>query len=100
MVVAEQLDLSKYCSRAATEDVGKKGYETQLTAAEQPPKPVYSLVAISNHSGSMHGGHCTAQCKSALADKWFDFDDAVVSKAASVSGPSKGAYMLFYKRQS
>ena len=102
VVVAEQLDLSNYCSRAGTGAVGKKGAETQLApeaAAQQQPKPLYSLVAISKHHGSMDGGHYTAQCKSALTEQWLDCDDERVREAAAVSGPSKHAYMLFYKRQ-
>ena len=102
VVVAEQLDLSKYCSRAGTGEMGKKGCETQLArdaAAEQQPRPIYSLGAISKHDGSMGGGHHTALCKSALTDRWLDCDDAVVSEDAAVIGPSEYAYMLFYKRQ-
>jgi len=60
----------------------------------------YDLFAVSNHYGSLGGGHYTAFCKSRNSDVWFKFDDSSVS---SVSDPSKivssAAYVLFYKRQ-
>ena len=53
-VVADKLDLSPYCSEAAR---------------KQARQPVYKLSAVTNHSGSLAGGHDTAQCRSVLDDK-------------------------------
>lgn len=83
-VVADNLDLSPYCS---------------LSARKQPHKPVYSLIAVSNHSGSMGGGHYTAQCKSAINSKWYDCNDSTVREDTGASGPSSSAYVLFYRLQ-
>ena len=83
-VVADNLDLSPYCS---------------LSARKQPQKPVYSLIAVSNHSGSMGGGHYTAQCKSAINSKWYDCNDSTVREDTGASGPSSSAYVLFYRLQ-
>ena len=83
-VVADKLDLSPYCSTAAK---------------KQLQKPVYSLIAVSNHSGSMGGGHYTAQCKSVLTEKWYDCNDSNVREDAAASGPSSSAYVMFYRRQ-
>ena len=83
-VVAEKLDLSPYCSTAAQ---------------KQAQKPVYSLAAVSNHSGSMAGGHYTAQCKSVLDDKWYDCNDSSVREDKHIEGPSSSAYVLFYRLQ-
>lgn len=83
-VVADNLDLSPYCSMAAR---------------KQPQKPVYSLVAVSNHSGSMGGGHYTAQCKSAMNNKWYDCNDSIIREDTGASGPSGSAYVLFYRLQ-
>ena len=74
-----------------------------------PPPPIYDLTGVSNHSGSMNGGHYIAHvdtdngragggsgCADA-APKWMCFNDARVTTAstANISGPS--AYLLFYK---
>jgi ubiquitin carboxyl-terminal hydrolase 4/11/15 len=68
---------------------------------EGPKGPAkYDLFAVSNHYGSLGGGHYTAYAKSRNGDQWFKFDDSSVSP---VSDPSKivgsAAYVLFYKRQ-
>ena len=39
--------------------------------------------------------HYTAQCKSALANKWFDCNDAEVTEYVAVSGPSPEAREMF-----
>ena len=83
-VVANNLDLSPYCS---------------LSARKQPQKPIYSLIAVSNHSGSMGGGHYTAQCKSAMNSKWYECNDSMVRESMVASGPSSSAYVLFYRLQ-
>ena len=83
-LVADKLDLSPYCSTAAK---------------KQAQKPVYNLTAVTNHSGSMAGGHYTAQCKSALDDKWYDCNDSSVREDRGVEGPSSSAYVLFFRRQ-
>lgn len=36
---------------------------------------VYDLYAVSNHYGSLNGGHYTAMCKNPVANSWFEFDD-------------------------
>ena len=46
------------------------------------PKPTtrYNLHAVSNHYGTMHGGHYTAFCKSVYDKKWYKFDDQYVTE--------------------
>ena len=83
-VVADNLDLSPYCSMAAR---------------KQARKPVYNLTAVTNHSGSMSGGHYTAQCRSALDSSWYDCNDSSVRPDKFVEGPSGSAYVLFYRLQ-
>lgn len=62
--------------------------------------PVYDLLGVSHHSGSLHGGHYTALVDTAgvngVGARWMCFNDARVSQASvsSLSGPS--AYVLFY----
>ena len=71
----------------------------------QDKKFIYDLYAISNHYGSLNGGHYTAFCQNPIAQKWFEFDDTHVTKVSpknnldeierSVVG--KAAYVLFYR---
>ncbi|KAL1827782.1 hypothetical protein ACET3Z_006194 [Daucus carota] len=57
----------------------------------------YMLYAISNHYGSMGGGHYTAFIHHG-GDRWFDFDDSHVSPISVDKIKSSAAYLLFYRR--
>ena len=35
----------------------------------------YSLYAVSNHMGSLRGGHYTAYCRHPTKKRWFEFND-------------------------
>jgi len=41
---------------------------------------IYDLYAVSNHFGSMGGGHYTAFAKNPIYEKWFEYDDSSVQK--------------------
>ncbi|CAH0678203.1 unnamed protein product [Spodoptera exigua] len=56
----------------------------------------YNLYAVSNHYGSMEGGHYTAYCKSSVYGKWYKYDDHVVTEIPSSEVKSSAAYILFY----
>ncbi|VVC94749.1 unnamed protein product [Leptidea sinapis] len=58
--------------------------------------PIYDLYAVSNHYGSMEGGHYTAYCKSSLYRKWYKYDDHLVTEISSSEVKSSAAYILFY----
>ena len=60
---------------------------------------MYDLYAVSNHFGTLGGGHYTAFCKNPLYNKWFNFDDSDVSHAKEKEVVTKAAYVLFYKRR-
>jgi len=63
-------------------------------------KPIlYDLYAVSNHFGSLDGGHYTAYCQNPVFKKWFNFDDSSVSKLSEGEINSKAAYVLFYKKR-
>ena len=79
-VVSDKLDLSPYSSAAAGQ-------------------AVYKLAAVTNHSGSMGGGHYTAQCRSAADGGWYTCNDSSVVQARTVGGPSRAPYLLLYRRQ-
>jgi len=42
---------------------------------------IYDLYAVSNHFGSLNGGHYTAFAKNPYYGKWFEFDDTDVHRA-------------------
>ena len=64
-----------------------------------PGQPRYDLVGASHHTGSLSGGHYTAQVNTAPSGggRWMCFNDGIVSPSAGVEGPS--AYVLFYALQ-
>ncbi|KAL6966698.1 ubiquitinyl hydrolase 1 [Sarracenia purpurea var. burkii] len=57
----------------------------------------YMLYAVSNHYGSMGGGHYTAFIHHG-GDKWYDFDDSHVSAISEDRIKTSAAYVLFYRR--
>ncbi|XP_020266514.1 ubiquitin carboxyl-terminal hydrolase 8 [Asparagus officinalis] len=65
----------------------------------QQPSHRYRLYAISNHYGSMGGGHYTAYVHHEGANRWYDFDDRHVNPLSDeTSIKSSAAYVLFYQR--
>lgn len=78
--------MSKYCNQLAAN--GKQG-------------TTYSLYAVSNHVGSLHGGHYTAFCKNPISQEWNLFDDRHVVKVTNQKNIiGSAAYVLFYKLNS
>ena len=63
------------------------------------PDPVfYDLYAVSNHFGSLNGGHYTATCKNQPSGKWYSFTDSQCEPAqGEIVTPA--AYLLFYRRR-
>ncbi|KAA8550136.1 hypothetical protein F0562_001848 [Nyssa sinensis] len=57
----------------------------------------YMLYAVSNHYGSMGGGHYTAFVHHG-GDRWYDFDDSHVSPISEDKIKTSAAYVLFYRR--
>eukprot|EP00730_Choanoeca_flexa_P015595 TRINITY_DN7194_c0_g1_i5.p1 TRINITY_DN7194_c0_g1~~TRINITY_DN7194_c0_g1_i5.p1 ORF type:complete len:714 (+),score=89.61 TRINITY_DN7194_c0_g1_i5:50-2191(+) len=58
----------------------------------------YELCGLVNHSGSLQGGHYTAQCKHACNKQWYEYNDAIVEPIATPSRPSSKVYLAFYLR--
>jgi len=57
---------------------------------------IYDLYAVSNHYGSLHGGHYTAFGLNAMSNKWYDFNDSSFSSVSNLNEiVSPGAYLLF-----
>ena len=60
-------------------------------------KANYDLFAVSQHFGSLSGGHYTAICRN---DKsWYKFDDESVYKETNDQVVNNSAYLLFYRRK-
>ncbi|EDV29689.1 uncharacterized protein TRIADDRAFT_19410 [Trichoplax adhaerens] len=56
----------------------------------------YNLYAVSNHYGTLEGGHYTAFCQNPYAKEWYKFDDHIVSRISSNDVKTSSAYILFY----
>ncbi|KAL6847146.1 hypothetical protein ACP4OV_022999 [Aristida adscensionis] len=76
------LDLSKYISNRS-----------------QQISHHYRLYAISNHYGSMGGGHYTAYVYHEGKKGWYDFDDRHVGPITEDSIKTSAGYVLFYRRK-
>ncbi|XP_050522662.1 ubiquitin carboxyl-terminal hydrolase 15-like isoform X2 [Daktulosphaira vitifoliae] len=59
----------------------------------------YYLYGVSNHSGSLDGGHYTAYCLKKQMNKWYKFDDVRVYEIDSNMVCSSESYILFYCRK-
>ena len=64
---------------------------------------IYDCYAVSNHYGAMGYGHYTAFARSIHNDKWYEFDDSMVSEISAENAKEKvvtdAAYSLFYRRR-
>jgi ubiquitin carboxyl-terminal hydrolase 2/21 len=120
------LDLSPYISQDKLAANAARVLAGNKVGTQAPMhKPVYDLLGVSHHSGSMHGGHYIAHVNTGSGpgsiigginshassskgsakgtasqldcNRWMCFNDARVSQVntASIMGPS--AYVLFYK---
>ncbi|XP_022109371.1 ubiquitin carboxyl-terminal hydrolase 2-like isoform X2 [Acanthaster planci] len=58
----------------------------------------YNLGGVSQHSGSMLGGHYIAYAKHLQNKKWHCYDDTRVDSINEKSVPSSYAYVLFYEQ--
>ncbi|CAO3670058.1 unnamed protein product [Rhizopus microsporus] len=68
---------------------------------DQPPEKSmfnYDLYAVSNHYGSLTGGHYTACVRNGYRNEWHNFDDTRFSVCDESKIMSKAAYNLFYVR--
>lgn len=57
----------------------------------------YRLIALCNHTGSLHGGHYTATCLR-KDDMWVVCNDANTQKIQNLPSTSSVPYLLFFQR--
>jgi ubiquitin C-terminal hydrolase len=61
---------------------------------------IYDLYAVSNHHGSLGGGHYTAYAKNKPTGQWFNFNDSHAGPVRGLSEiVSSSAYALFYEQR-
>ena len=61
---------------------------------------VYDLYGVTNHYGSLNGGHYTANCRNPDG-QWYNFNDSLCRKIDQDKeklGFGSSAYCLFYNR--
>jgi ubiquitin carboxyl-terminal hydrolase 4/11/15 len=56
----------------------------------------YDLVAVSQHTGGLQGGHFSSMAKN--PNGWHEFDDESVRKIDKNDTINTNAYILIYKR--
>ncbi|KAG2435535.1 hypothetical protein HYH02_011829 [Chlamydomonas schloesseri] len=98
----EPLDLTPFCNPLGVRGLcvggAGSGGGRGRSGTSTPVTPQYQLIAVSHHSGSLEGGHYTAQARSCLDGQWYNFNDSHVRReAARPSGASSSAYVLFYR---
>ena len=58
----------------------------------------YDLVGVIDYEGSLHAGHYTARCKSAVDQHWYSCNDTCITPVGFNGNASSKPYMLFYRR--
>lgn len=67
---------------------------------ENEANPVYyDLIGVSNHFGSLNGGHYTASCKNIGTGDWHYFNDSNVSSCSKSKIITDAAYLLWYRKR-
>jgi len=74
-------------------------FDTSEFVEEKGQNMKYDLFAISNHYGSLGGGHYTAFVKGRSDNQWYKCDDSSVSRCDASQIVTEAAYVLFYVRQ-
>ncbi|CAD8158112.1 unnamed protein product [Paramecium pentaurelia] len=90
------LDMTDYVINSRTPFEYHNENETN-NGENNKQKVIYDLYAVSNHFGGLGGGHYTALAKNKFTNKWYNFDDSMVSEINETSIVSKSAYVLCYQ---
>jgi hypothetical protein len=85
--------------RGQGQQQGQQGGGEEWEQGDSAEMPVYDLIAVANHMGTMEGGHYTADCVHAPTKKWLNFDDSNVSEISPHDICGRSAYCLFYLRR-
>ncbi|OMJ94630.1 hypothetical protein SteCoe_2120 [Stentor coeruleus] len=66
---------------------------SEFVIGDKPP--LYDLFAVSNHFGTLSGGHYTATVYNSQKARWFECNDSQVTETRDFS--ETASYVLFYK---
>lgn len=66
----------------------------------QRDKPIYDLLAVSNHQGELSSGHCFTFAKNREDQAWYSFNDSEVVKLKKENIVSSSGYVLFFCKTS
>ena len=61
--------------------------------------PIYDVLGITNHTGSLHLGHYTATCRCALDGSWYRCNDKIISKTTLSLRHSSQPYIMMYRQR-
>jgi ubiquitin carboxyl-terminal hydrolase 4/11/15 len=53
-----------------------------ITLQNEPEPVLYDLIGVSNHYGSLNGGHYTAAVKNCVTGKWYNMNDSSCSESS------------------
>ncbi|CAO3640862.1 unnamed protein product [Cunninghamella blakesleeana] len=83
-----------------TKNLDLSRYVPKSMVAPNKPTPIlnYDLYAVSNHFGTLTGGHYTACVRNGYRGEWHNFDDTRFSVCDEAKVKSRAAYNLFYVR--
>jgi len=88
------LDLTKYVLAAGSTSTPN----AESDKSDKSDKYLYDLYAVTNHFGTLSGGHYTACIHNKVRGKWYVFDDSRVSPCDDNSVVGRSGYILWYKR--
>ena len=71
-----------------------------VVAGVQRDKPMYDLYAVSNHEGSLGGGHYYTFAKNRDDKLWYAYNDAEVSALRPDQIVTPAAYLMFFSKTS
>eukprot|EP01017_Pseudomicrothorax_dubius_P011936 TRINITY_DN14625_c0_g2_i1.p1 TRINITY_DN14625_c0_g2~~TRINITY_DN14625_c0_g2_i1.p1 ORF type:complete len:248 (+),score=54.99 TRINITY_DN14625_c0_g2_i1:63-806(+) len=87
------LDMTEFVTNHEEPDAFRRG-----ESRERRGPLLYDLVAVTNHYGTMEGGHYTAFCLNSLKQCWYEFDDEKVTAISPKDVITAAAYILIYRR--
>ncbi|CAK87128.1 unnamed protein product (macronuclear) [Paramecium tetraurelia] len=75
-------------------------YNLDLSNYSEQEQATYDLYGVINHSGTLHSGHYTSNCKNKDTQKWYNFDDTRIKEIMEKEVLTSDAYLLFYYKNS
>ena len=76
-------------------DFPVEGLSLRARILSDKPSASYSLCAVSNHFGTLSGGHYTGYCRPSRGNAWYNCNDRSFSRLRTPVKTS-AAYLLFY----